>query len=198
MKHRINFRRDSFLVAALGAGVLLSGAVGLLFGPLVSQVHAQQGAVPKPGEAAKAQTDMRTVIERLPNQAKEMTDVAYHFANLWFAADKQNWPLADYYLRQTRAYLKLAVQAHPVRTLSDGTAVDLSAILDAVDKSSLAEVGKAIADKNTATFQAAYRQTLGSCYTCHAASEKPYLRLQIPTSPSASNINFDPNPTGPK
>jgi hypothetical protein len=195
MKYRIHFRRGAFLIAALGAGVLLSGAVGLLFGPFVSQVHAQQGTAPKPGDAAAA-PDMRTIIKRLPDQAKEMTDVAYHFANLWFAADKQNWPLADYYLRQTREYLKRAVQAHQVRTLSDGTTVDLKAILDAVDKSSLAEVGKAIADKDAVTFKAAYRQTLGSCYTCHAASEKPYLRLQIPTAPSASNINFDPNPTG--
>jgi cytochrome c553 len=193
MKYRIHFRRGAFLVA----GVLLSGVVGLLNGAFTSQARAQPGTAPRPGAADEA-PDMRTVIERLPDQAKEMTDVAYHFANLWFAAGNQNWPLADYYLRQTRAYLKLAVQAHQVRTLSDGTSVDLKPILDAVDKSSLAAVGKAIADKDAVTFKAAYRQTLGSCYTCHAASEKPYLRLQIPTAPSASNINFDPNPTGPE
>jgi hypothetical protein len=183
MKHLIKFRPGVFLATALGAA--------LLFG---SQARAQQGPTPKPGDAGEPQMDLRTIVERLPDQAHVMTDVAYHFANLWFAADKQNWPLADYYLRQTRAHLKWAVQIHQVRKLSDGTSVDLKAILAAVDKSSLAEVGKAIADKDAVKFKAAYRQTLGGCYTCHAASERPYLRLQIPTAPSASNINFDPNP----
>jgi len=30
--------------------------------------------------------------------------VGYHFANLWFAAEKQNWPLANYYLEEKRSH----------------------------------------------------------------------------------------------
>jgi hypothetical protein len=45
-------------------------------------------------------TALRTEIERLkgmvPDQSHAMKDVAYHFTNLWFAAQKLNWPLADF------------------------------------------------------------------------------------------------------
>jgi hypothetical protein len=170
----------------------LALTAGLFCGPLLSPVRAQQGTKPNPAPGIDAQKELQAALGRLPNQAHEMTEVAYHFANLWFAADKQNWPLADYYLRQTRAFLELAVQAHPVRPISGGATVDLQAILDVVDKSSLAAVEKAITNKDAVKFKAAYELTQGSCYTCHAACEKPYLRLQIPTAPSASNIDFTP------
>jgi hypothetical protein len=184
MNNRPVFRSGIYLAAALTAGLLCDF--------LLPPARAQPGPAPKPATAGETQKELQAAISRLPNQAHEMTEVAYHFANLWFAADKQNWPLADYYLRQTRAFLELAVQAHPVRPISGGATVDLKAILDAVDKSSLAAVGKAIAAKDAAKLKAAYGQTLGACYTCHAACEKPYLRPQIPTAPSASNIDFSP------
>ena len=69
-----------------------------------------------------------------------MADVGYHFANLWVAADKQNWPLANYYLGETRSHLKWAVRIHAVRKTSTGAEVDLNGILEAVDNSFLAEV----------------------------------------------------------
>ena len=35
-----------------------------------------------------------------------MMDVDYHFANLWFAGQSKNWPLAQFYLNETRAHLR--------------------------------------------------------------------------------------------
>jgi hypothetical protein len=75
--------------------------------------------------------------------------------------------------------------------------VDLKAILQAVDTSLLSEVGKAIDGKDLEKFTAAYRQSLEGCYSCHKASEKPYLRPQIPESPAAPIINFNPDATWP-
>src|SRR4051794_6932080 len=37
------------------------------------------------------------------DQAHVMTSVGYHFTNLWFAGQKKNWPLADFYLNETRS-----------------------------------------------------------------------------------------------
>ena len=195
MKHFIKYRPSVVIATVLGVGVLLSLASGLLFGPFVLPAFSQQGTAPKPSNAADAQMDVRTISERLPDQAHVMADVGYHFANLWFAADKQNWPLANYYLAETRSHLKWAVRIHPVRKTSGGAEVNLKAILDAVDGSSLADVDKAIANKDPVEFKAAYRQTVASCYTCHAACEKPYLRPRVPTAPAASILDFDPNPT---
>ena len=36
----------------------------------------------------------------MPDQSHAMKDVAYHFTNLWFAGQKQNWPLARVLLRR--------------------------------------------------------------------------------------------------
>ena len=181
------FRPGVLLAVGLGAGLLLSGASELPFEP---QAHAQPQATPKPGEVDAAQVDAQTLKERLPDQAHVMADVGYHFANLWFAADKQHWPLAKYYLDETRSHLKWAVRIQPVRKTSAGTKVDLNGILEAVDNTMLAEVGKAIESRDSARFETQYRQTLVGCYACHTACEKPFLRLQVPAAPGAPIIDF--------
>src|SRR6266850_7235585 len=134
----------------------------------------------------------------LPDQSHAMVDVGYHFANLWFAADKENWPLAKYYLQGTRSHLNWAVRLHPVRTTRAGSEVDLKGILQAIDNSFLTEIEVAITNKDTAKFKTAYRQTLEGCYACHKACEKPFLRPQVPSAPSVTILNFDPTATWPE
>ena len=121
-----------------------------------------------------------------------MADVGYHFANLWFAADRQNWPLAGYYLEQTEAHLQWAVRIRPVRITAAGAKVDLNGILESITNTFLKAAGEAIANRDTAGFRTAYRQTMAGCYGCHTACEKPFLRLQIPEAPGATVINFAP------
>jgi len=196
MKQNSNFRTGVLLGAGLGVGLVLTGASQLLW-PLVSQAHAQQKTSTKPDTTADAQRTARTGTENSPDQSHVMADVGYHFANLWFAVEKQNWPLANYYLSETRSHLKWAVRLHPVRQTKAGD-VDLKGILDAVDNSFLAEVSKAIENKDTTSFTNAYRQTLVGCYACHTACEKPFLRPQVPGAPSVTILNFDPAATWPE
>ncbi len=118
-----------------------------------------------------------------------MMDVGYHFANLWFAGQKQNWPLAKFYLDETRSHLRWAVRIIPVRKIKAGD-LDLGGILEAVDSAMLGEIQKAIQAEDIPRFNDTYRRTLEGCYDCHKASEKPYLRPQIPEQPPASLINF--------
>jgi len=75
--------------------------------------------------------------------------------------------------------------------------IDLRGLLQAVDSTGLADIGKAITEKNTEAFGGAYRRTLEGCYTCHKASDKPYLRPRIPEPPESRIINFDPAATWP-
>ena len=119
-----------------------------------------------------------------------MADVGYHFANLWFAGDKENWPLASYFLEQTQSHLQWAVQLRPVRTTSSGAKVDLNGILEAVTNTFLKATANAIENKDLAGFRSAYRQTMAGCYACHTACDKPFLRLQIPAAPGAPILNF--------
>src|SRR6267378_3728174 len=139
MKHLINFRRSVLLATGFGAGLLFSGAFELMFESTMLQAHAQPQADVR--EPRHPQIETNSSEGQLPDQSHAMTDVGYHFANLWFAADKQNWPLAKYYLQGTRSHLSWAVRIHPVRKTSTGTEVDLNGIMEAVDNSFLAEVG---------------------------------------------------------
>src|SRR6266446_2530491 len=192
-----NFKVGALFLAGTGVGLgFLLGAV--LQGPS-GIVETRASAEEKPtGALAVTNAPSATSTNNGPDQSHAMVDVGYHFANLWFAADKGNWPLAKYYLQGTRSHLYWAVRIHPVRTTSTGSEVDLNGILQAIDNSFLTEMDSAITNKDTAKFKAAYRQTLEGCYACHKACEKPFLRPQVPSTPSVSILNFDPNATWPE
>src|SRR2546422_5984129 len=134
---------------------------------------------------------------KVPDQSHAMSDVGYHFANLWFAGEKKNWPLAKFYLDETRSHLKWAVRIIPVRKTRAGE-VDLRGILEAVDNTMLSEIQKAIEKQDVQKFGDTYRQSIEGCYSCHKASEKPFLRPQIPEQPEARIINFDPETKWPE
>lgn len=126
-----------------------------------------------------------------PDQSHAMKDVAYHFTNLWFAGQKQNWPLAKFYCDETRAHLKWAVRIIPVRKIKGGE-LDLRTMLDGIDQSLFVPLQNAIQAKSADEFSTAYHQALDGCYSCHVASEKPFLRLHVPEQPEARLIDFAP------
>jgi hypothetical protein len=130
----------------------------------------------------------------VPDQAHAMKDVGYHFANLWFAGQKANWPLAEFYWAETRSHLRWAVRIIPVRKDPKGADVRLEEILAPIEATRLEEIHKAIAEKNSEGFAIAYREMLGSCYACHLVSGKPFLRLQVPEQPESHLTRFDPEP----
>jgi len=194
-----NFRIGASALIGTGAilGLLLNALIQRPAGLVETRARAQEKSTQTPA-VTNAQPAPSTISGLLPDQSHAMVDVGYHFANLWFAADKENWPLAKYYLEETRSHLNWAVRLHPVRTTRAGSEVDLKGILQAIDNSFLTEIDGAITNKDTAKFKTAYRQTLEGCYACHKACEKPFLRPQVPSAPSATILSFDPNATWPE
>jgi hypothetical protein len=188
--------------------LLALSLICLLFGPgillLRHQSLAAQQPVPAPvkpvdppGELAALRAEIEQLKGKVPDQSHAMKDVGYHFANLWFAGQKRNWPLAKFYLDETRSHLKWAVRIIPIRKTKAGE-VDLRGVLEAVDNSMLSEIQKAIEKQDVKKFGDTYKQTIEGCYSCHKASEKPYLRPQIPEQPEARIINFDPEAKWPE
>ena len=113
-----------------------------------------------------------------------MQDVSYHFTNLWFAGQQGNWPLAEFYFGETRSHLNWAVRLKPKRKDSQDREIDLIALLQAVETTPLKRLSEALAAKDQGGFDKAYRAMIEQgCYTCHKASDKPYLRPQVPQSP---------------
>jgi len=176
---------------------LLSGmAAGSVFMWVFGTPVARQQALAQTVEAAPSQLEL--IEGRLPDQAHAMQDVGYHFANLWFAGQKGNWPLADFYVKETRSHLRWAVRIIPKRKDNAGQTIDLEAILQAFENSPLKQIEDAVVAKDLAAFDMAYRFGIESCYACHKASDKPFIRPGIPAAPEATIINFDPQADWPK
>jgi len=193
------------------AAVLLS--LGIVVGLLASQrsgeltpaARAQEAAKPAAAAADKPSLDLATLqaeIERLkkvvPDQAHAMHDVDYHFTNLWFAGQHGNWPLAQFYFGETRSHLRWAVRIIPVRKDSAGREIKLEDILQAVENGPLKQLEEAVKAKDREKFVAAYEVTLASCYSCHKAADKPYLRPRVPEHPATTIMNLDPHATWPQ
>ena len=163
-------------------------------------VQAQNPVEPKGAASTTAVDDLRAEIKKLqalaPDQAAIMTHVAYHWSNLWFAIEKENWPLAEFYLSETRANLKWAVRSRPFRKTAAGE-INLGAIAEALDNTEFTQMKAAIGKKDHDRCIKLYDKALQGCYTCHKASEKPYLVPQRPKSPEVGVINFDPKATLP-
>src|SRR5258706_15435423 len=189
--------QQRFLVQRASIFLILISGFWLLCWSANRNAQQPQAAQPPP-PATNEIAALRAEIERLkgmvPDQSHAMKDVAYHFANLWFAGEKKNWPLADFYWSETRSHLNWAVRIIPVRKDPNGNEIRLAEILDPIEKTALEDVHKAINEKNSEKFANTYKQMLESCYACHLAVGKPFLRLQVPTQPEAPIVRFEPEP----
>ena len=182
-------------VAGLLAGFCLGAA--LVNHLTASRTEARDSRGPQDPDVAALKAELQAIKDRLPDQAHAMQDVANQFANVWFAEKQEHWDLTNFYLGETRNHLRWAVRIIPKRKDATGHDVDLVSILQAVENGPLKQLDAAIQSKGHERFVAAYRFTLESCYACHKAASKPYLRLQIPTGPGTQIVNFDPKANWP-
>jgi hypothetical protein len=187
----------------LTCGIAIGLALAERSNDLIRTARAQPatpaavGALPA-AELSTLQAEIERLKKIVPDQAHAMQDVDYHFTNLWFAAQQSNWPLAQFYFNETRSHLRWAVRIIPVRKDNAGREIKLEEILQAVENSPLKQLEDAVKAKERDKFVAAYEFTLASCYSCHKAVDKPFLRPRIPEHPATTIINLDPNATWPQ
>jgi hypothetical protein len=184
----------ALLLLSIGAclGAALYGVLSPSAAPAVAQAPSDEPRV------RDLVSELETIKGKLPDQAHAMQDVGYHFTNLWFAGQHKYWELANFYWLETRSHLRWATRIIPVRKDNAGNDVDVQAILQAFENGPLKLLAEAIAAKDVAAFEKEYRSALEGCYACHKASDKPFIRLHIPTQPEAAIINFNPDARWPK
>lgn len=170
---------------------ILSPFVALL--AVGGATSSQAADTPDPPTLAQQVAELKAANEQLrsliPSQSHAMADVAYHFTNLWFAGQHQNWPLAQFYFNESRSHIAWAVRIVPVRKTSGGE-LHLPEMFDAFDKTLLTDLKKQIADKNARQFKVAYRAALEGCNACHTAAEKPFLHVVVPDKPEVHIIDL--------
>lgn len=148
---------------------------------------AQQNA-PASGPLADEVAQLKKIV---PVQSHTMHDVGYHWSNLWFAAEKKNWPLAMYFFKEARQAVRWTVLIRPVRQLPSGGTVDIKGLFAAIDPTAFAAVQLAIEDEDSAAFTSSYKQALTACHSCHVSAGVPYLVPAVPTAPPATILRYD-------
>jgi hypothetical protein len=146
----------------------------------------------KPVDVAALKADVEKLKGMINDQSHVMADVAYHYSNLWFAGRQENWPLAQFYADEVRSHLRWAVRVIPVRKDPKGVEIKLADILGPIETGNLEDLRKSIGAKDKVKFEDSYRAMMDSCYACHMAIGKPYLRLQVPEHPEAPIVNMVP------
>lgn len=190
----INCFRSVFLVvlgAALGVVFTVAWDHSAAFGERANpQAPANAPATP--------QAELAHLQDIVPPASHPMVDVAMFAANIWFAGQKKNWPLANYYFGEMRNRMRWEVHLNPGPKGPDGKPVDMQSIFDGVDNGSLAAVKNSITKKDSKQFVVDYKHMLEDCYSCHMTAGRPYLRPMIPVSGAQPIVNLDPAATWPQ
>jgi hypothetical protein len=159
--------------------------------PPSSAAPAPAAAPDSAAEIAALKADIEVLKGKAPSASVAMADVGFHFSNLWFAGQAGNWPLAAYYFSEARNHVRWLTRINPMPKGPDGMPVDVKGIFDGIDTSTFAALKAAIDKKEHREFERTYRGALESCYQCHKAVGRPYLRPMIPKALPQTIVNLD-------
>ena len=99
---------------------------------------------------------------------------------LWFAGHGGNWALADYEVGELNEGFE-----DVDKLLGGGT-------VDKMVGAPLKELQKAVDDKNSTAFTAAYDRLSAGCNACHHALDHAFIAIQRPTTLPYSDQSFAP------
>jgi hypothetical protein len=122
-----------------------------------------------------------------PGLGEFMTATQLRHAKLWFAGKQNNWDLAAYEIDEIKEGLEDAARLHPN---FDG--VPVAEMIKTIIDPRIDELEKAVRAKSSAKFSAAFDELTSGCNSCHAAANKPFVRIQRPTETPLTNQNFAP------
>jgi hypothetical protein len=202
-RYSISKRKENFDMAKAtwfrGAGLLVLGAIlgGLFVASWEHSAAQAQQNVP-PVTQATVLGDVTRLREITPPMSHPMVEVAMFAANLWFAGDRKNWLLANYYLGEMRNRMAWEVRLNPSPKGADGNPVDMKNIFDGIDTGSLTKLKTIIAMKDSKQFAMEYKNLLSDCYSCHKTANRPYLRPMVPVAGAQPIVNLDPSASWPQ
>jgi len=122
-----------------------------------------------------------------PGLGEFMTATQIRHAKLWFAGRQKSWDLAAYEIDEIKEGLEEARRLYPTFD-----SIPVAEMMKTIIDPRIAELEKAIGAKNKDRFTVAFDEFTGGCNACHAAANKPFIRIQRPIAPPLTNQNFAP------
>lgn len=136
----------------------------------------------------KLETENTALKDAAPGLGDYMTTIQLHAGKLWFAAGAANWELAAYEVGELKETIETAE-----RLEEEKNGVKISPLLDAVLKTQVAALEKAVKSGSTPQFQKAYDEMLDACNSCHAEAGYKFIRIVRPTVPPVTNQSWEPD-----
>ncbi len=116
-----------------------------------------------------------------------MVDLGVRHANLWFAGQAGNWPLADYMVHELEELVEEIEELHPMYR-----EVRVAELIGEMTNPAIEDLEDAVDARDFAAFQRAFDDFTVACNACHIASDKSELVIQRPTGPMSTNLRFIP------
>jgi hypothetical protein len=136
-------------------------------------------AAPPGGHPARAAVKQPAAAVQ-PRLSALMRDFGDRFVNAYFAAEGQNWALAQYQLGEMRAVARLAARVRP----------DSAERLDAFTTDYLAHLESAVMARDWSRFGDFFRKATQACNKCHVAMDRGFIKFERPPRPADDDINF--------
>ena len=117
--------------------------------------------------------------------------VQVRHAKLWFAGDKENWPLAAYELDELKEGFEDITKFHPTHEkIPFPTAQALHQFMDLP----LRQLSEAIAQEKKGEFLSAFANVNTSCNACHQQCNFGFIHIQNPNTHPYSNQDYGYKP----
>jgi len=116
-----------------------------------------------------------------PGLGEFMSSIQVHHNKLWFAAQNQNWKLADFEINEIKESL-----ADIKDYCSDRPETNSVGMIDPPIDS----ITNSIQHKNIAQFNHCYLLLTNTCNNCHHATNHEFNVIKIPDNPPFSNQDF--------
>ncbi|MEM6803529.1 MAG: hypothetical protein AAF696_19130 [Bacteroidota bacterium] len=104
---------------------------------------------------------------------------------LWYAGNNENWELASFYTHEIEEVIE-ELQASDIE--EEGHKV--ADLVSRMPLPALEKVEESIHNKNYSHFQSSYKMLVTACNACHAATQKPFIQIQVPDHEANGNQSF--------
>jgi hypothetical protein len=108
-------------------------------------------------------------------------------SKLWFAVAANNWELAEHGLDELKAGFADVAKFYPT-----AHGVTVAPVLAALNEREIAEIAKAVTERDRVKFTIAFDQLTAACNACHQVSKHGFIVVQQPISPPFNNQSFAP------
>lgn len=131
--------------------------------------------------------DLKEQLEKVQSQKLEGThdseavllDAMERFqrfgTKLWYAGTNENWELASFYTHEIEEVIEELQESN---IEEEGQKV--SELVRRMPLPALEEVEESIHQKSYTHFKNSYKMLVTSCNACHAATQKPFIQIQVP------------------